>query len=219
LLKLGAEIEFGLQETVLKKDEGESLAAYHAWAEARAAAIAAGSRPRYEVFLASEASEGPAERCAVEYVAASAGGRPSYGRRFGSLVHEVMRDVELDATAEAVRRGAEMSGRVLGAPAEEIDAAGEAVVAALANPLLARARASARQHREYPFSLTLGDGRLLEGVIDLAFVEDGAWVIVDFKTDADWGANRARYERQLQWYAFALRQLTGIPAKAVLLGL
>jgi len=24
---------------------------------------------------------------------------------------------------------------------------------------------------------------LLEGVIDFAFIEDGAWVVVDFKTD------------------------------------
>jgi len=58
---------------------------------------------------------------------------------------------------------------------------------------------------------------LLEGVIDLAFVEDGAWVVVDFKTDADVSGHRAQYGRQLQWYAYALGRLTGIPARACLL--
>ena len=64
----------------------------------------------------------------------------------------------------------------------------------------------------------MDDTRLLEGVIDLAFVEDGAWVVVDFKTDADGGERRAQYERQLQWYAYALAELTGLPAQAQLLG-
>ncbi len=57
-----------------------------------------------------------------------------------------------------------------------------AIEAALAHPLMARARAAARIHREYPVTLPLEQaGAILEGVIDLAFIENGAWVIVDFK--------------------------------------
>ena len=67
--------------------------------------------------------------------------------------------------------------------------------------------------------LPLVKGRLLEGVVDLAFVENDAWVVVDFKTDADISARRGPYQRQLQWYAYALTKLTGIPAKACLLGI
>jgi len=66
--------------------------------------------------------------------------------------------------------------------------------------------------------LRVDGGRLMEGVIDLAFVEDAAWVIVDFKTDADISGHRDRYQRQLQWYASALSRLTGLPARAYLLG-
>jgi ATP-dependent exoDNAse (exonuclease V) beta subunit len=66
-------------------------------------------------------------------------------------------------------------------------------------------------------TLKLQDGRLLEGVIDMAYVDGGVWTIVDFKTDADVGERRAQYERQLQWYAYALAQLSGIPARAFLL--
>jgi ATP-dependent helicase/nuclease subunit A len=58
----------------------------------------------------------------------------------------------------------------------------------------------------------------MEGIIDLAFVEDNAWVIVDFKTDADISGHQEQYQRQLQWYASALRRLTGLPAGAYLLG-
>jgi len=64
----------------------------------------------------------------------------------------------------------------------------------------------------------LEDDRLLEGVIDLAYVEAGCWTILDFKTDADLADRRAQYERQLQWYAHALTQLTGMRARAYLLG-
>ena len=58
----------------------------------------------------------------------------------------------------------------------------------------------------------------MEGVIDLAFVEDSTWVIVDFKTDVDISSHGGQYQRQLQWYASALSRLTGLPARAYLLG-
>ena len=61
-------------------------------------------------------------------------------------------------------------------------------------------------------------GRLMEGIIDLAFVEDDTWIIVDFKTDVDVFAHGGQYQRQLQWYAHALTRLTGMPARPYLLG-
>jgi len=73
-----------------------------------------------------------------------------------------------------------------------------------------------RCHRELPFHLPLADGGLLEGVIDLAFLEHNAWVVVDFKTDA---SSLARYTRQVQWYVYALRRLTGREAEGRLLRL
>ena len=113
----------------------------------------------------------------------------------------------------------ELNARVLGAPVDESQAAVDAVGTALRHPIFARARAAKRWHREYPVTLRLDGGRLLEGVVDLAFVEDGAWVVVDFKTDADVGDRRGPYERQLRWYAYALARLTGMPARGVLLGI
>jgi ATP-dependent exoDNAse (exonuclease V) beta subunit len=74
-------------------------------------------------------------------------------------------------------------------------------------------------HRELPIILKLNANRVLEGVIDLAFEAEGRWHIVDFKTDADITANRAHYERQLQWYSLALSRLNNAPVQAHLLSI
>jgi ATP-dependent exoDNAse (exonuclease V) beta subunit len=208
----------------LQKDGGASLAAYRSWRQTREQLIAEAAKPEMEILLASEAPAPPPEPVTVEFVSAATDPRAAGGRRFGTLVHAILRDVSLDATSPAIRRFAEFNARVLGATAEEVGLAQAAAEAALAHPILARARAASRLHREYPLFLSLPpgvagqQGRWLEGVIDLAFLENGGWVVVDFKTDADSALRRAQYERQLQWYAYALARLTGIPASAVLLG-
>ena len=68
-----------------------------------------------------------------------------------------------------------------------------------------------------PLLLPLADGTTLEGVMDLAFLEDGVWTVLDFKTNAELSSSQSRYERQVQWYAYALSKLTGLPARGILL--
>jgi ATP-dependent helicase/nuclease subunit A len=182
--------------------------------------IEAGSRPEFQIFVASQALDAPAgEPIAVEIATIARGARKVVGRRFGTLVHNVLRDIPLHAERTVIEHFVDWNTRVLGAPGDERDAAAAAVQSALAHPLLARARAATRCHREYPLVSKLEDGRVLEGILDLAFVENDQWVIVDFKSDADTLERRAQYERQLQWYGFALRQLTNMPARAWLLEL
>jgi ATP-dependent helicase/nuclease subunit A len=54
---------------------------------------------------------------------------------------------------------------------------------------------------------------VLEGVIDLAFLEGGKWVIADYKTDVgtdpEFAARSASYRRQVDLYAEAWSRLTG----------
>jgi ATP-dependent helicase/nuclease subunit A len=217
-LKLGEESDHGLrQEELLKDDGGASSNAYRAWQEQRAQTISTASRPEFTVFLASQATDAPPYPVAVEL--AGSPSRPiAAGRRFGTLVHAVLRDVPLDAKRATIRQWTQLNARIVGAPAEEVEAACSRVETALAHPILDRARAAERKHREYPVMLRLDDGRLMEGIIDLAFVEDHTWILVDFKTDADISAHNGQYQRQLQWYATALSRLTGLPARAYLLG-
>ena len=81
-----------------------------------------------------------------------------------------------------------------------------------AHGLLARARvADARGacRRETPVTCLLPDGTMLEGVVDLAFEEAGAWTVVDYKTDREILADgEARYRRQVALYASAIAQAT-----------
>jgi ATP-dependent exoDNAse (exonuclease V) beta subunit len=206
----------------LKPDGGPSLEEYRAWQAERENTVLAGARPEVAVFLASQAAEGPPRDAGVavevEFVSAGPADRKALGRRFGSLVHAALRDVGMEASAESLQKIVELNARVLGATAEETVAATEAVRGALRHPLFERARAAERCHREYPVTLRLENGMMLEGVVDLAFVEQGAWVVVDFKTDADPGDRRAQYARQLGWYAYVLAKLTGMRARGVLLG-
>ncbi len=59
---------------------------------------------------------------------------------------------------------------------------------------------------------------LLQGIIDAAFRENRAWVIADYKTDRSFPEKSlAAYARQLDLYAYALRQITGSDVKEKLL--
>jgi ATP-dependent exoDNAse (exonuclease V) beta subunit len=218
-LRLGVRSEFGTQHEMLIKDNG-GLAAYRAWQAERELVLAKAAHPEHDVFVASQAAEEPPHKIAVSFESTktSLAPRPS-GRRFGTLVHAVMSDVKMDADETALEKLVALHGNILGAPPEEREAAAKAVLAALSHPLLGRARNARRCHREYPLVLPLDNGKLLEGIVDLAFVENDAWVVVDFKTDAGVSARLIPYERQLRWYAYALTKLTGMPATAYLLGI
>ena len=75
-----------------------------------------------------------------------------------------------------------------------------------------RALAAGQVHREWAFNLKGPEGSLVQGVIDLCFLEGDRWVLADYKTDrADGPELLARYAGQLRWYARALETITGIP--------
>jgi hypothetical protein len=78
--------------------------------------------------------------------------------------------------------------------------------------------ASAGASAEAPASESEGPPVILEGVIDLAFLEPGGWVIADYKTDVgtdpEFAARSAAYRRQVDLYAEAWSTLTGEPVKA-----
>ena len=81
-----------------------------------------------------------------------------------------------------------------------------------------RAYAYGGVKREQPFVFEY-DRQLVQGVIDLYFIEDGQLVIVDYKTDrvlrgrAGEDELRRRYSIQIDYYAMALSQITGLKVK------
>lgn len=104
-----------------------------------------------------------------------------------------------------------------------------------ASPLFRRMTNAARVEREWSFlcpmparallaDTTSDEPILLQGVIDACFVEDGAWVLLDYKTDrvtGDPNETAKKHARQVGLYAEALEKLSGLLVKEryiVLLG-
>ena len=91
-----------------------------------------------------------------------------------------------------------------------------------------RLLASPLVRREWPFNLRMNAQEALgvdsqarvvvQGVVDCCFMEDGAWVLLDYKTDRleDEDLLR-RYRAQVELYRKALERITGIPVKETLL--
>jgi len=220
-LTLAPPANLGLrQEEILRGDPNDedspSLIDYREWQEQRDKTIAAGMEKQFDIFTATEASESPSDIGVRFAIVQKPGGR-SAGPRFGTLVHTILRDVPLQVGS--IKEIATVHGRVLGATDQEVQDAIEAVSAALKHPLLERARNATLCRRELPILLKLEGNRILEGVIDLAFEENGTWNVVDFKTDAEIGPNRKRYENQLRWYSLALARLNNAPVEAHLLSI
>jgi ATP-dependent helicase/nuclease subunit A len=185
------------------------FAAWNDWQEKRNALIATASEPTVRTVLASaarltpEADQIPFEVITVDY----AGDRPAT-RNFGKLVHALLE------TGDATDRIAELHGRRIGATEREITAAIAVVRAAMQHPLLNPPRPVA-VHREYPVSVSLASGEIVEGLIDFAWSDGSSWTVVDYKT----GRAEPRYRTQIRLYALALQRATDLPARAILLAL
>ena len=245
-LRLGVEAKFGIRQAELLSKEAppavveEDLTRYRAWREQRDQTVIAAEVPSLRVHtvtelatrLVADGEPAPLDIADVEVVELVESptrqdgeeprvdpDRPS-GRRFGTLVHAVLAVTPLDATAEQVRGVAVLEGRLLGAADAEVAAAARLVTDALAHPLFAAAR-HARDvgecRRETPVTMQHDDGLVVEGIVDLAFKQDGTWVVVDFKTDQDWAQTLDVYLRQVQLYAHMVARATGEPARSVLM--
>ena len=234
--RLGLTVQplYGLRRDDLIQDPGRGIvegdrARYDQWLDERRAAQERGARPSIRLRTATDWARSRRDgddRAAiareVELVAVTpAAPRPS-GPRFGTLVHATLATVALDATAAQIAEGVSLQARILGAPAAEVEAASAAVGAALAHPLMARAREAWRQgrcRRETPLAWRQPDGSLVEGVLDLAFEDAGVWTVVDFKTDAEIAGELATYRRQVQLYASIVARATGTDVAPVLMRL
>ena len=163
----------------------------------------------------------PAElECAVEVIELKRDpDRPS-GPRFGALVHASLATVPLDAGPTQVQQVTSMYARVLGADAREAAAAETVVQTALRHPKIERAREAAlegRCRRETPVTITLSDGNIVEGILDLAFCHEDAWTVVDFKTDLEVEKELEHYKRQVGLYSAAVSRTTGKATSAILI--
>ncbi|GAB5549399.1 MAG: UvrD-helicase domain-containing protein [Sandaracinaceae bacterium] len=230
-LELGRAPRGGLRRTaLLAPDDGEGrgaerVEAHLAWVAAREATRERGARASWKVRPVTAVAHEVAEAVGatthaprIVEVEAGRATRPG-GKRFGTLVHAVLGECALDADAGAVLAMARHQGRLIDAPDAEIDAASEVARATLAHPILRAAAEAERRgecRREAPITVPLDDGTSAEGVVDLAYREEGRWVVVDFKTDRETGA-KVHHAVQLEIYAKAVAAATGEEVETILL--
>ena len=139
------------------------------------------------------------------------------GRRFGVLVHTLLRDIPFQASDQDLKNLAGFHARVMRATASELTEAIQAVRTVLKDDLVAPAGQAVRCLREHPITHRLDGDRLVEGTIDLAYLSSNQWTLIDFKTTAEFEDHLAEYRNQIQWYALALEETTGQRVKPYLL--
>ena len=151
------------------------------------------------------------------------------GARWGTLMHEVMQWLPLQSYTRSTLKQALDNLALQGyLTDEERKAISEKrIYDFFQSHLGQRLLTAQRVERELPFSMLFpanrvypemldGEDLFLQGIIDTAFLEEGAWVLVDYKTDRlDEEALVKRYCIQLMLYKEALERLTPYPVKEV----
>ena len=166
---------------------------------------------------------------------------PFTGTQFGTAVHKLLElfdygrfsdpasvtGEELDAWRESLAD----AGRIPRSYAEDLPSAG--ILSFLKSGIagrMAEAHRTGNLLREQSFVLGIEadmvdpvfpheETVLVQGIIDACFIEDGEWVLVDYKTDRvrDPEELKLRYRVQLDLYERALSQITGIRVREKLI--
>ena len=143
----------------------------------------------------------------------------------GTLMHRVMQNIGMDLRSQqevaAFVRDMAQKGVIDVADAAHVDTTG--IARYLASSIAARARGADRLLVEAPFCLDVSareagvsaseERVIVQGIIDMCFLENDEWVVVDYKTDRiEPGAaqkSAQKYAVQLELYARALHRITG----------
>ncbi|MDY3974465.1 MAG: helicase-exonuclease AddAB subunit AddA [Veillonella caviae] len=153
---------------------------------------------------------------------------PSSGAQWGTLMHEAMQWLPLTSyTKESLSEALDKLTLQGYFTEEERAVLGVgSLYRFFTSSLGQRLLQAERIEREWPFSMLIeahdvypevpaGEKLFLQGIVDTVFLEEGAWVLVDYKTDrVNSGEElRKRYSLQLNLYKKALETLTHIPVK------
>jgi ATP-dependent helicase/nuclease subunit A len=205
-LELEKETRAGISnKDILQGDPGPGLARYDEWKARRFNILENGTRPTFQVIVATDRGSGEGTKVQIETVSMTIDGNRARGRRFGSLVHSIMRDADFDSNRAMLEQLARTHAVRLDTSEEEIGSAVQIVTAMLQHPVVSAAAGSAKARREYPFVYKDEEGKIVEGSIDLLYQQGDEWIIVDFKTGP---AGRNEYRRQVEVYARAMHPQT-----------
>jgi len=184
------------------------------WKERRAGILEVCSRPAAVavtdlVKIAKEEAEG-----GESYYRTGRG-----GSSLGRAVHSVLQSIDL-ATGDGLEDLSKAQAAAEGIAGQWQDVAKLARYG-LESAAVRRAVAAGNYRREVFVSTSI-QGRLLEGIMDIIFEEEGGLVIADYKTDAiedeeDIKKKKDVYELQAGLYALMVQQATGRKVQEVVL--
>ncbi|HJT23178.1 MAG TPA: 3'-5' exonuclease [bacterium] len=137
---------------------------------------------------------------------------PWGGKDLGSLAHLLL-EKGWDWDEATLKKAALFYADKMGVPKEAAQETVGWVTKALQSDLLQRAKKSGNFYRELPMTGVQEDGSFLNAVLDLAFLEDGQWVIVDYKSDQNREERKEKYQKQLDHYAKMLEKHTPYKVK------
>ena len=190
---------------------------------------------RTRIFLEDE-EQTPEEKRTPDYVERAmrryrAGSIPSFlaakkdagGAARGTVIHRFLSLVDLEAVRQAGGAETTLSALRDRLVREQVFTEEEAawirldVIARFFESEIGKRMLSSPEiHREWDFNLCLRErGMIVQGMIDCAFREGDGWILLDYKTDriTDEETFMEEYRPQLEWYALALKELTGKPVK------
>ena len=136
---------------------------------------------------------------------------PWGGKDLGTFTHLLL-EKAWDWKPELIPQAVEYYRGIKGFSKEQIAEVTNWMRQTLTNPLIQRARRAEKSFRELPLVGT-EESSFLNAKLDLAFLEDRKWVIVDYKTDRDPNKLAEKYGKQLKHYAKLLEQTTPYPVK------
>ena len=148
-----------------------------------------------------------------------------HGVEWGEDIHVLLEAAMRNSSANLVHLARSLTHE-READDERVQALLDCVRAVQQSAIWKRARASKRAFAEIPLMTTVianeteyGPVTIRRGVIDLAFWENGGWVIVDYKTDRTEARSMPKlvkyYGAQVQSYADTWQTLTGEPVHEV----
>lgn len=147
----------------------------------------------------------------------SAGGE--YGTEWGTAIHGMLQAAMMSPESD-------LSGLALSALADQglapalANDAIDTVRSVMASEIWKRALAARRKFVEIPFQLLMAEAAeapgdtIVRGVIDLVFLDESGWVVVDYKTDRFTGPADQfieKYKHQVLTYAQAWAEMTRGP--------
>ncbi|MBN2878816.1 MAG: helicase-exonuclease AddAB subunit AddA [Clostridia bacterium] len=154
------------------------------------------------------------------------GERAFTSAEIGTMTHKVLEKIDFDCSDIAEFAEKLEQKRILpegGAKAIDLNA----VEKFLSSDVVSEAKQSANVMREVPFvvrrkareiytDVNTDEAVMIQGIIDMCYMKDGKWVIIDYKTNKVTETNtRERiineYRTQLDIYCHALESITGTP--------